>query len=460
MADYQVIVIGAGPGGYLAAEFAAKNGLKTLCVEREDYGGICLNKGCIPTKTLLRSSKIYQTVLKASEYGIDNINTSAIVLNWEKILARKDKVVKSLQMGVLGLLKGAKADTIKGDATFVDDHTISVNGKNYTFDNLILATGSFPKRFNFGNFPTGYKNGVVITSDEALNLPKIPKSLVVIGGGVIGVEFATLYSSLGTKVTLLQGVDRILEVMDSDVSSEVTKLLAKNGVEIITNAKVIDYSPNKIVYEVANTQKTVECDYCLVSVGRVANSELAKNFGLNINQFGSIETNDKMQTSKPHIYAIGDCTSKIMLAHSAYHNALLAVNTILNKSFDYNLWKIPSCIYTSPEVASIGYNESELKEKNIQYVKGSFPYAHLGKALGDGNTTGFIKLMVEPKNGTILGCQIVGDNASNLISEIALAVQSESTIHTLINTIHPHPTIGEIIFEVAMKIYLEHFAKK
>lgn len=460
MKKYDLVVIGSGPGGYIAAEHAAKHGLSTLCIESRDYGGVCLNRGCIPTKALLNTSKIKQYVLKADEFGVIGIDTSHISLDWSKVIARKNLVVQKLQMGVQGLLKSAKAEMLKGEAKIVDQNTVSVNGESIAFTNLIIATGSSPRKFNLPGFDVGYNEGKVLTSDEVLNLPKIPEKFTVIGGGVIGIEFAILFAELGSKVTILQGVDRILEVLDKDISTEVTKLLLNKGIVIHTDVQIQRYENGQIFYKKDNQEFSSSFDYCLVSVGRNPTTEIAKPLGLEFAPNGSIITNEKMQTSIKHIYAIGDCTSKVMLAHSAYKNAVVAVDAILNKPAKMDLLKIPSCIYTHPEVASVGYTEEQLKEKNIPFYSSKYSFANLGKALADGKTFGFIKLLVSQDCGEILGCHIVGEQASNYISEVALAMENEATVHTLAETIHPHPTYAEIIWEVARKIIIQYFSNK
>lgn len=460
MKSYDVIVIGSGPGGYVAAEHAAKHGLKTLCIEEENFGGVCLNKGCIPTKTLLKSSKINQEIVHAVEFGVDGIDLSKISLNWEKIQNRKNDVVKRLVMGVQGLLKTAKADTIKGHATVVDKTTVEVNGEKIGFKNLILATGSNARKFNLPGFEAGYASGRVVTSDEALSLKAIPKKFTVIGGGVIGVEFAILFAELGSEVTILQGVDRILEVLDNDISVEITKLLVSKGIKIETNVAIKEFKDNKVVYEKDGQLLSNESDICLTSVGRVPNTDIVKHLGINMAKNGSIITDDQMKTSIPNIYAIGDCTSKIMLAHSAYKNAIVAVDTILNKKAKMDLNKVPSCIYTHPEVASIGKTEEQLIAEKANYCKVKYPMMYIGKALADGESFGFFKLLADKNTGEILGCHIVSENASDLIAEIALAMETEATVNTLVETIHPHPTISEVVWEAAKKMLVENFKDK
>lgn len=461
MSKYDLVVIGGGPGGYVAAEYAAKQGLHTLIIESDCFGGVCLNKGCIPTKTLLKSSKINEYIHEAEKYGIEGLNLDGISLNWSKIQDRKNKVVKQLQLGVIGLMNSAKVDALKGFAKVINENTLVVNDTEIQFDKLIVATGSSPRKFtNIPGFEEGYNSGKLITSDEALRLPEIPKKFTVIGGGVIGVEFATLYANLGSEVTILQGVDRILEVLDGDVSKEITTLLEKENVKIITNINLVEFKDNKIVYTVNGETFTNEADVTLVSVGRVPTTESVKDLPLEFAPNGSIITDAQMRTSIKNIFAIGDCTSKIMLAHTAHKNAIVAVDTILNKPNKYEPLTVPSCIYTHPEVASVGYTEEQLIEKNIKYYKAKTPMLHIGKALADGETKGFLKLLVGQEHGEILGCHIVASTASDIIAEVALAMELEATVYDLTNTIHPHPTISEIVWETARKMLVTNFKDK
>lgn len=460
MKKYELIIIGSGPGGYVAAEYAAKQGIKTLIIEADKFGGVCLNKGCIPTKTLLKSSKMIDYIEHAAKYGIDGIELGNISLNWKKIQERKNMVINQLQNGIGGLLKSAKVEIINGCANVINNDTLVVNDEMIQFEKLIIATGSIPRKLNLPGFEQGYNNGVIITSDEALSLSEIPKNFVVIGGGVIGVEFATLYAGLGSNVTILQGVERILEVLDQDVSNEITSLLEKNKIDIQTNVKILEYADNSIFYEKDGKKHSITADVILVSVGRIPLTDCVKSLNLDLAKNGSIITNEFMQTSLKNIYAIGDCTSKIMLAHTAHKNALVAVDTILNKKNKYNPLTVPSCIYTYPEVASIGKTEEELINEKIPYFKAKTPLSHIGKALADGESTGFLKLLVSKECGEILGCHIVANTASDIIGEIALAMEVEATVFDLTNTIHPHPTISEVVWETARKILVENFKDK
>lgn len=460
MKHYELIVIGSGPGGYMAAEYASKQGKNTLCIEEESFGGVCLNKGCIPTKTLLKSSKLNQDVRHISEFGIDGIDISKISLNWQKIQNRKKDVVDKLVRGVHGILKSAKVDIIKGHATMKDIKTVEVNNELFTYDNLIFATGSTARKFNLPGFLEAYEQKKVVTSDEALALESIPKTFTVIGGGVIGIEFAILYAELGSKVTILQGVDRILEILDKDISKEITKLLIEKGIIIETNVTIKEFKDDSVVYEKDNQVFYNKSDICLVSIGRKPNSELAQSIGLTIAPNGSIVVNNQMKTSVDNIYAIGDCSSKVMLAHSAYKNAIVAIDNIFNRKCNMDSNTIPSCIYTHPEVATVGKTEEQLIAENIEYCKVIYPMSHVGKTIVDGESFGFFKLLASKDIGEILGCHIVGEDASNLISEIVLAMKSESTVYTLVRTIHPHPTVSEVIWEAAKKLLVENYKDK
>lgn len=460
MKDYDVAIIGSGPGGYIAAEYASKNGLKTLCIESNEFGGVCLNKGCIPTKTLLKSSKLLNQVANAVQFGVDGIDVKNISLNWKKIQNRKSDVVSKLVKGVESILKNAKVDTIKGNAIIKNKNELEVNGKTISFQNLIIATGSSSKKINLPGFDGAYKANKVVTSDELLNINYIPKRFTVIGGGVIGIEFAILFAELGSQVTILQNVDRILEVLDKDVSEEITKLLINKGVRIETNVSISEFKNGMVFYKKNNEMHSIKSNIVLSSIGRKPNSEIVKNIGVDIAENGSIITDEYMKTSIDNIYAIGDCTSKVMLAHSAYKNAIVAINSILNKKTKMDLNKIPSCIYTHPEVACIGKTEEQLIEEKVEYCKVKFPISHIGKALADGETVGFLKLLADKNTAEILGCHIICNNASNLISEIALSMELEATVNTLVETVHPHPSTSEVIWEAAKKMLLDNFKDK
>ncbi|MDQ0567907.1 dihydrolipoyl dehydrogenase [Mycoplasma yeatsii] len=455
---FDVAVIGAGIGGYVSAIKCAQLGLKTLIVEKEYYGGVCLNVGCIPTKTLLKTSHVYHDILhKAKDLGIVVPNTEKVVIDWAQALERKNGVVKKLTGGVKYLLDKNKVTQIKGDAVALDKNTISVNGKNYRANNLIVATGSVPNHLPLPGFDEGRKSGVILDSTGILSVPKIPESLVVIGGGVIGIEFGCLFASLGTKVTVLQGLPTVLEMLDQDVIDVMTKELKTTyKMNVITNASVKVFKNGEVVYEIDGKEQSIKGEFVLESVGRKTSLQGFENIGLELTPRKGIEVNEYQETNLDSVYAVGDVVGKAMLAQSAVKSAIVAANRIAKKAnkahaeditMDFN--KVPSCIYTHPEVAMIGKTEQQLKAENVEYKAFKFPFSAIGKALADDNTTGFVKILIEPKYKTVLGAHIIGNRATEMISEITAVIECEGTITEIANTIHPHPTMSEAVGEVA-----------
>ncbi|WP_027123845.1 dihydrolipoyl dehydrogenase [Mycoplasmoides pirum] len=460
MNNYDVIVIGAGPGGYVAAEHAAKNGLKCLVIERGTYGGVCLNVGCIPTKALLKCSKVINYIKHASAYGIDVSANAQFSLNWNTIQMRKQKIVDTLVNGVKTILKVAKVDTIVGEASIINPNTVVANGQTFTTKNIIVATGSRSRSLPLPGFEEAMRAGIMVDSTPMLSLPSIPKTLTVIGGGVIGIEMAVVYNSFGTNVTIVQGLDRILELLDQDVSKAVTKILLDRGIKIITNAKILSANNHTLNFEVNGVNQSITSDYILQSVGRKANDEILNPLNIQRNERGNVVLNQNLQTSVPNVYVIGDAASQVMLAHYAYHHAVFAVDHILGRNpKPVDPLKTPGCIYIQPEVATVGYSEEQLKQKNIGYVKISLPMSACGKAVADGETEGFIKLLVGNQFGEILGAHMISSTASDIISELALVMNSELTIFDLANAIHPHPTVAEMVSEAAKHLIYKNFNK-
>ncbi|AOG61015.1 pyruvate dehydrogenase E3 component [Spiroplasma helicoides] len=454
---FEVIMVGAGVGGYVGAIKCAQLGLKTMIVEKDNFGGVCLNIGCIPTKTLLKSADLYEQITKHSEkYGI-KVDLKGVKADWELIQNRKKDVVSKLTMGVQGLLKKNKVTIVKGEAVALDKNTIQVGKDKYTCDNLIIATGSVPNHMNLPGAEEAIKKGWLVDSTGALSLPEIPKSIVIIGGGVIGVEFACVYKRLGTKVTILQFLPTILEMLDSDVSKEMTKeLLNRGNLEIITEASTKEFKNGAVIYEKDGKTQTIKADYCLQSVGRRTVTTGFENIGLNINERNHIVINEYCETNLDGVYAIGDVTGRMMLAHVASYQGLITANRIarrLGKSeaedMVMNYDRVPSCIYTHPEVSMIGKTEDQLKKEGVEYKAYKFPFAAIGKALADGNTVGFVKLICEPKYKQVLGAHIISNTATDMISEIGTLIESEGTITELAKAIHPHPTLSEAIGEAA-----------
>lgn len=481
--NYDLIIIGAGPGGYVTAERAAKLGLKTAIVERGMWGGVCLNIGCIPTKTLLKNAKIFHVLKDSSKYGI-NLNQDAITIDWSQAQARKEKVVKQLTNGVQFLMKTNKVDSLIGTASAVDQHTIKVtdnenHSKIYTTKYLIIATGSEVKMFNNPKGPKGLSsedlktNKALLTSTEILSLKEIPKSLTIIGGGVIGIEFACLFSSLGTKVTIIEYLDRILALLDHDTSTELTKILTNNNVDIITEHSVTKLEKNTLTYVHANDKeqknlKTIKSDYFLLSAGRMPITKGFENLGVLIKPNGAFAVNNKLEALDQNhqvienIYVIGDANGEKMLAHVASSQGLTAINNIMVKEkpgiyqvkvVDYS--RMPSCVYSFPEIASVGLTETEAKAKYPDCLIKKIPYNINGKALADGETNGFVKLIVSKKYGEILGAHIVSATATDMIGGIVDLMESEATVFELADACYPHPTFSELIMEAAQNVALQ-----
>ncbi|MBN0919613.1 dihydrolipoyl dehydrogenase [[Mycoplasma] gypis] len=455
-AEYDLIVIGAGPGGYLAAEEAGKHGLKTLIVERQYWGGVCLNVGCIPTKALLHATEEYNKVVKNSLASLGvNIDLSSVKLDWEKMNAQKTATVNKLTSGVKMLMKGSKVDAIEAEAEFVGSHEVKVDGKVYRGKYMIYGMGSHSRRLSLPGFEEGYKSGKVVTSTGLINFNRVPESLVIIGGGVIGVEFAQVFSAVGTKVTIIQNLDRILFNLDKDVTDEVTKRLKMNGVEFLFNSTTKALEGDEVVYEQDGQELRVKADVVLSAIGRVPNTMKLEATGVELGQRQEIKVNSKCETNVENVYAIGDITNQNMLAHVAYKHAVIAVYDILRKEgkveldIHYNPLTVPGCIYTDPEVASVGLTENAAKDKGLNYMAAKYSFGFVGKAIAAHRDYGFAKLIVNKEDGKLLGAELVGANSTDMISEIAMAMDHNMTVFDVANVIHPHPTFSEIIWETA-----------
>ncbi len=446
--DFDVIVIGAGPGGYETAIKSAQLGKKTACVEIGTFGGVCLNEGCIPTKTMVKTSNLYASIRESAAFGIEGIDASAVTVNMEKLQARKQKVVSTLTGGVQYLLKNNKVTILKGLGSFVDPHTISVNDQTYTAANFIIATGSdvFMPPF----IPVeGDSN--VLTSREMLELDYLPESIVIIGGGVIGIEFAHVFSQLGSKVTVLELMDNILPMVDEEVSGLVKKRLKKNGVDVINNAKVKCVKDRSVYYEYAGEETSAKAEIVLMAVGRTP-----RTGGLNAEGIGiefdrkAIRTDAFLRTNIPHIYAIGDVNGKVMLAHTASHEGFTALANIdgKNECMDYDT--IPSCIYLEPEVACIGLTEKQALERGFDVQIGRFPMMANGKSLVEGDTSGLAKVIINKADQKILGVHLYGAHVTDMIGEISVAMHLKANAAAVAGSIHPHPTVSEVIPEALM----------
>lgn len=463
--EYDLVILGGGTGGYVAAVRASQLGLKTAIVEKAKLGGTCLHKGCIPSKALLRSAEVFATTKRSEEFGVE---TSEVTLNFLKVQERKNKIIDQLHKGVQHLMKQGKIDVFEGTGRILGPSifspmpgTISVemnNGEENEMlipKNVIVATGSRPR-----TLPGLEIDGeLVMTSDEALQMESIPSSIIIVGGGVIGIEWASMLSDFGVDVTVLEYADRIIPTEDKEVSKEMQRLMKKRKIKIVTSAKVLPETLQKgegvtISAEVKGEQKEFKADKMLVSVGRIANVEGIgiENTEIQIDK-GVIVTNPFYQTKESHIYAIGDCIGGMQLAHVASHEGIVAVEHIAGENpapLEYHL--ISRCIYSSPEVASVGLTEDEAISKGHKVKVGKFSFRAIGKALVFGESDGFVKMIADEETNDILGVHMIGPHVTDMISEAGLAQVLDATPWEVAHTIHPHPTLSEAIGEAALAV--------
>ena len=458
MADFDLIVIGAGPGGYVAAIRGAQLGMKVACVEKEKtLGGTCLNIGCIPSKALLNSSEKFTEISEhAEEHGI---STGKVDLDLSKLMQRKNKIVKQLTSGIGFLFKKNKITHLQGSASFVDKKTIKVASsdgeKNYTATNFIIATGS--SSIAIDAIPVDEKQ--IVTSTGALALESVPKSLLVIGGGYIGLEMGSVWSRLGSKVTVVEALDRIVPTMDEEIAKEFMKSLKKQGLEFKLSHKVISTKAGKSGVEVSmessdKKQISEKYDVVLMSVGRKPNTEglNLEGVGVKLNEKKAVEINNQFKTNIENIFAIGDVVPGPMLAHKAEEEGVACVEFISGQKPHINYDIIPAIVYTNPEVASVGKTESQLKEAKIDYKVGKFPFMANGRALTTSSTEGFVKILADTKTDTILGAHIIGHDAGQLIAEIVTTMEFGGSSEDIARICHAHPTTSEAVKEAAMNI--------
>lgn len=463
--EYDLVILGGGTGGYVAAVRAAQLGLNTAIVEKEKLGGTCLHKGCIPSKALLRSAEVFATIKRSEEFGVE---TSGVALNFARVQERKTKIIDQLHKGVEHLMKKGKIDVYEGLGRILGPSifspmpgTISVemnNGEENEMlipKNVIIATGSRPRTLPGLEIDGKY----VMTSDEALQMESLPSSIIIVGGGVIGIEWASMLSDFGVDVTVLEYADRIIPTEDKDISKEMQRLMKKRKIKVVTGAKVLPETLQKgegvtISAEVKGEQKEFHAEKMLVSVGRMANVEGIglENTDIQVEK-GVIVTNSFYQTKESHIYAIGDCIGGMQLAHVASHEGIVAVEHFAGESpepLQYHL--ISRCIYSSPEVASVGLTEDEAKEKGHKVKVGKFSFRAIGKALVFGESDGFVKMIADEDTNDILGVHMIGPHVTDMISEAGLAQVLDATPWEVAHTIHPHPTLSEAIGEAALAV--------
>jgi dihydrolipoamide dehydrogenase len=439
---YDIIIIGGGMGGYVAAIRGAQLGAKVVLIEKDKLGGVCLNRGCIPTKTLLHSAELFTTIKKAERFGI---LVASPELDFNQMMARKDQVVKTHVGGVQWLMKSNGIDVIHGNAELVSPEAVSVNGKQIEARNLIIAVGSVPAELSI----PGAGESNVITSDEVFSLDHLPESIVIIGGGVIGVEMAALFQNLDCITTVIELLDRIVPMMDGEVSASLTEILKRQGVRIITGARVEAIQREGLSYNRNEVSQNINASLVLMAVGRRSNGNRLDFDKLGIkHDRGFIATDERLRTNIPGVYAVGDVNGKYMLAHVAAMEGIVAVENIMGHDRVMDYHAVPQCIYTFPEVASVGLTEEEAVNEGYRIKVSRFPVKANGKSMADGNWEGFIK-MVAGSTGEILGVHIIGPHATEMITQGSMAIGLKATAADITRIVFPHPTVSEIISEAA-----------
>lgn len=444
--QFDVIVIGAGVGGYVAAIRAAQKGVKVALIESREMGGTCLNRGCIPSKALIADADAWRMVKNSAQHGITTENIS---FNYEKMVERKDRVVERLRKGVTGLVASNKITVFKGVGKFMSPTEVKVLGENEDIlegKNIIIATGSEPRALP--QFPFDYQR--IHDSTSFLELKQLPKKLVIIGGGIIGCEFASLHNALGVDVTIVELLPLIISTEGKTISDALTTTFKRQGVKIEVNAnvKAIEKNDSGVTIQLENGNP-ITADMVLISVGRKYNTE---NLGLEktgviVEKNGSIPTNDKMQTNVPHIYAIGDVTGKWLLAHVASHQGIVAASNATGHAHKMSYKAVPSVTFTHPQIATVGLTLEKALEKGLDATIGKFPFQALGKAQAAIEADGFAQVVISKSTKAILGAQVMGHEASTLIAEMTAAIQNEFTVESITETIHAHPTLSEAWLE-------------
>ena len=454
MSKYDVIVLGSGPGGYVTAIRASQLGLKTAVIEKESLGGVCLNWGCIPTKALLKSAQVFDYLKHASDYGL---KVEAYDKDFDAVVNRSRNVAEGMSKGVQFLMKKNKIDVISGYGTVKPGKKVDVDGKEYSADHIIIATGARSRELP--SLPQDGKK--VIGYRQAMTLEKQPKKLIIVGSGAIGIEFAYFYNAMGTEVTVVEYMPRIVPVEDEDVSKQLERSFKKSGINIMTSTEVtaVDTSGKgvKATVKTKKGEETLEADVVLSAVGIKTNIE---NIGLEdvgiVTDRDKILVNDFYQTNIPGYYAIGDVTPGPALAHVASAEGILCVEKIAGhhvEALDYG--NIPGCTYCSPEIASVGLTEAQAKEQGLDIKVGKFPFSASGKASAGGNTEGFVKVIFDAKYGEWLGCHMIGAGVTDMIAEAVLGRKLETTGHEVLKTVHPHPTMSEAVMEAVADAYDE-----
>jgi len=454
MSKYDLIVLGSGPGGYVTAIRASQLGFKTAVIEKESLGGVCLNWGCIPTKALLKSAQVFEYLKHAEDYGL---KVKSYEKDFNAVVNRSRNVAEGMSKGVKFLMKKNKIDIISGYGKIKPGKKVDVDGKEYSAEHIIIATGARSKEL-----PHLQQDDIkVIGYRKAMTLDTQPKSLIIVGSGAIGVEFAYFYNSMGTDVTIVEYMPRIVPIEDKDISKQLEKSFKKSGIKIMTSSELIsvDTTGDGVKATIKNDkgEEIIEADVVLSAVGIKTNIE---NIGLEevgiVSDKDKILVNDFYQTNIPGYYAIGDVTLGPALAHVASAEGIICVEKIAGQNveaLDYN--NIPGCTYCSPEIASVGLTEEKAKEQGLEIKVGKFPFSASGKASAGGNTEGFVKVIFDAKYGEWLGCHMIGAGVTDMISEAVLGRKLETTGHEVLKTIHPHPTMSEAVMEAVADAYDE-----
>lgn len=450
-----LLVIGAGPGGYVSAIYGAKKGLDTVIVEKDNLGGTCLNVGCIPTKALVKSAEAYNEAINGEEFGFE---IKDIKLDMKKVIARKDRIRNNLVGGIEYLLNKNNIRLIKGQASFIDNHNVIVKkGRDeYTIEakNIIIATGSKISKINIPGIDLPF----VLNSTKALSSTELPKSITIIGGGVIGMEFAFLYSNFGVKVNVVEYENRILNMIDLDVSEEILDIAKSKGISVYTSSKVTRIEKSEsgegiVIFENEDKEKMIVSEKVLVAIGREPNMDELniENTDIELNDRNrGIKVQDNLRTNVEGIYAIGDVNNKIQLAHVASHQGIIVVDNILGENKDMQYECIPNVIFTAPEIASVGLTEKQCIDKKLNIKISKFPFSANGKALTMGQEYGFIKIIKDLDSNKIVGGSIIGADASSLISTLTLIIQQNISEEMIAETIFAHPTTGEVVNEAVL----------
>ena len=441
--NYDLIIIGAGPAGYVAAIRAGQLGLKTAIVEKEYIGGMCLNWGCIPSKSILESAKVFEKTKLLSEFGIDGVNLDNLSFNWDTVKKRTTKITKKLTAGVSFLLKKNGVEVITGTAKLGSDKSVYVDDKKITAENIIVATGSKPKKLD-----ESLKDAPSVEMEHLFDLDEFPDNIVVTGNHVSAVEIAQFFKLIDKKVTLVANSKYFLDGIDKHLVNYITKNIASNGIDLITTDYPSKYFEGKVVVG----DKKIECELLVNCNSRKAIIPESET-PLELTERGFIKTDNDFKTNIPGVYVIGDAAGKSFVAHMASAQGIHVVNAIkgVKASFDYSTY--PINMYTSPEISQIGMTEEMIKEEGYEYKINEFPLSANGKAMIEGNTEGFIRMLSDKKYGQVLGVQIVGKHATDMIAEAGAYLKVEGTVYDVANTIHAHPTVSEIYFEVGFDAF-------